>query len=86
MAKREKRATEKFLNLSLSQKRLIPKNAKPINIGKTLIILLMTIGNDLANVLEINEYEYVVCKYFIKQNQVSIHPSPKTKFATDKVI
>jgi hypothetical protein len=50
------------------------------------MILLITIGNDLVSVLEMNEYEWVVYKYFIRQNQVSMHPKPSTKLAKDKLM
>lgn len=83
IANKANKDTEKFLNLSLSQNKLIPKKAYPIKIGKTLIIVLRTKGNDLAKVFETNEYECAVCKYFNRQNQESMQPIPITKLARD---
>lgn len=60
IANSENKAMLKLLNRSLSQNMLIPKNAKPISIGSTLIIVLITIGRDFWNVFNTNEYECVV--------------------------
>lgn len=84
--KSENKAVEKFLNLSLSQNKLIAKNANPIIIGRTLIILLATTGRDLLRVLEMKEYEQVVSRYLISQNHVSMQPNPRTDFASSKLI
>ncbi len=76
---------EKSVNIALdgelkaydSQKRQIPKKAKPMKNGKIPIIALNTIGNAAPNVLLMKVYSDALSIYREKDIQVSIQPKPR---------